>query len=73
MSKAYSHTGVGHNRRDGEHVRGCTSWGGREDPPVTAQAGAEAGRGINHLHMVVVSIFEKRMFIFASISKSLSN
>lgn len=45
-----------------------------KDPPVTAQAGVEVGGGgINHLHMVVVSIFEKRMFIFASISKPLSN
>lgn len=44
MSKAYSQTGVGHDRRDGEHVRGCTSWGG-EDPPVTAQAGVEVGAG----------------------------
>lgn len=72
MNKAYSQTGVRHNRHDGKHVRGCMSWGG-EDPPVTAQAGVEVGGRVNHLHMVVVSIFEKRMFIFASISKPLSN
>lgn len=38
-----------------------------EDPPVSAQGEDD------HLHMVVASMFQKRMFIFASISNSLSN